>query len=311
MKPDQPFHEGEIAVQERTGERPIALRLTGLLRHEIMPAARPFLATQRLLAVAVADPQGRPWASLWLGARGFLHTDDGSVVDIERARLFRSEDDPAEVVLGAPLGLLAIDLESRRRLRINGIVSELDANRLAIAVHESYPNCPKYIQRRVLRPGTETTPEPTVRGSVLDARRRELVARIDTLFVASRHPTRGLDASHRGGEAGFVRVLDERTLRLPDYPGNSLFNTLGNFAVDPHAGLALIDFERGRVLSLTGTVTVTYDAPDDPTQPSGGTGRYWTVRVDEWIDFALPAPVGWELVDRSPFNPARTDTKIE
>ena len=76
-------------------------------------------------------------------------------------------------------------------------------------------------------------------------------------------------------------------------------------------GLALVDFERGRILSLTGTANVTYDAPEDPEQPSGGTGRYWTVVVNEWVDFALPAPVAWDLLERSPFNPVRATTGIE
>ena len=58
----------------------------------------------------------------------------------------------------------------------------------------------------------------------------------DTFFVASAHAERGVDASHRGGLPGFVRVLGDRTLEIPDYPGNSMFNTLGNPAADPRAG---------------------------------------------------------------------------
>jgi hypothetical protein len=136
----------------------------------------------------------------------------------------------------------------------------------------------------------------------LDDDRRAFIDRTDTLFVASINAERGLDASHRGGEPGFVRVVDETTLRIPDYEGNSMYQTLGNFQLDPRAGLALIDFERQRVLSITGRAALDFGA-DEPHHPSGGTGRYWTFTVDRWVERSLPPGITWTLVDRSPFNP--------
>ena len=126
--------------------------------------------------------------------------------------------------------------------------------------------------------------------------------RTDTLFVASAHADRGLDVSHRGGDPGFVRVVDDRTMRIPDYPGNSLFQTLGNFEVDSRCGLAFVDFERGRILAATGHALSEFGA-EDPTHPAGGTGRYWSFTVDHWIEFSLSSAARWTLVERSPFNP--------
>jgi len=57
----------------------------------------------------------------------------------------------------------------------------------------------------------------------------------DTFFAASVHAERGLGVSHRGGNTGFVKVLDEQILRIPDYPGDSLLNTFGNLTVNPKA----------------------------------------------------------------------------
>ena len=57
----------------------------------------------------------------------------------------------------------------------------------------------------------------------------------DVLFIATAHATRGADASHRGGNPGFIEVLDGKTVRIPDYAGNSMFNTLGNLVVNPAA----------------------------------------------------------------------------
>ena len=92
----------------------------------------------------------------------------------------------------------------------------------------------------------------------------------DTFFVASAHPRRGTDVSHRGGDPGFVRMLDDHTLRVPDYAGNSMFNTLGNLHVNPRAGLLFVDFDRWRTLQLTGTATIRFDL-----EP-----RAWDFRVE-------------------------------
>ena len=89
--------------------------------------------------------------------------------------------------------------------------------------------------------------------------RRALIERADTAFVGSLHPARGVDASHRGGAPGFIQVVDATTLRVPDYPGNSMFMTLGNFEVDSRASLAVLDFERGRVVSFSGSARLHFE----------------------------------------------------
>ena len=308
MSPRGVFHEGEIEVQERAGERAVALRNGTMLSDRIVARARPFLAGQRMVVVAASDPEGQLWASLWFGPPGFVRSEEeGSRVSVTRSPGGVSPDDPVAGHLqpGQSLGLLAIELSSRRRLRINGVLGDSDAATLEVEVREAFPNCPKYIQRRhpapSLSPAAQTR-ETGARGETLDAPRRDFVARVDTAFVASAHPTRGLDASHRGGSPGFIRVEGARTLRFPDYPGNSMFQTLGNLAIDPRAGLALLDFARGRVLMLTGTAVASFGA-EDPTHPTGGTGRYWTFTVARWIELSLPVDFAWELLDRSPFNP--------
>ena len=300
------FHEGEIEVQERAGERAIALRNGALLSQRIMAGARPFLAAQRMVVVAASDGEGNLWASLRLGPPGFVGCDeDGGRVRLTCSSGATSQDDPLAGCLpaGQSLGLLAIELSSRRRLRINGVVVSSDPRAMDVEVREAFPNCPKYIQRRhpALAPPTDVSAS-SERGDALDAPRRDFVARVDTAFVASAHPTRGLDASHRGGSPGFIHVHGTRTLRFPDYPGNSMFQTLGNLAIDARAGLALVDFARGRVLMLTGTAAASFGA-EDPSHPTGGTGRYWTFTVARWIELSLPADGVWELLDRSRFNP--------
>lgn len=299
------FHEGELAVQERTGEAAQAARLTGMVADRIETGARSFLAQQQIVAVASRDDSGALWASLLLGDPGLVTSATGVAAILDREKLEQREDIAWQNLrVGAPVGLVAIDLATRRRLRVNGVVRAARADAIAIDVAESCPNCPKYIQRRALRRlGAADPGAADEMGVALDDARRARIARADTMFVASRHPTRGLDASHRGGDPGFLCVVDAHTIRVPDYDGNGMYNTLGNFVSDPHAGLAIVDFEGGRVLQLTGTASLRFDQPDDPTQPTGGTGRYWDFVVTRWIESSLPRRFAWQLLGASPFNP--------
>lgn len=305
------FHEGEIAMQERTGERSIAERRGAMIGSTITPNARPFLAQQQMLVLAAGGPGGEVWASVWFGPRGFAESrSDGGVLWVDRPLLAALEVDPVAEVLapGAAVGVLAIELETRRRLRVNGIVREFGDEGLALEVSESFPNCPKYIAKRRLR--QRGPPENAVsvretggaRGVHLDAARMATVRRTDTLFVASLHPARGADASHRGGDPGFVRILDERTLRVPDYTGNGMYQTLGNLHATGRAGLVFLDFVGRRLLHVTGATELRFDEGESSVV-TGGTGRSWDLRIARWLEGALPTDFDADLLERSPVIP--------
>jgi uncharacterized protein len=301
------YHAGEIAVQERAGERAIARRRESMIGTRLADGARAFLATQTVAAVAAEHEGGELWASMWCGLPGFVASqDDGARVEVIAALDRTPPMDPARGALraGGSLGMLVIDLGTRRRLRINGSVTRVDERGLGVDVHEVFGNCPKYIQRREhCFTAVEDLPARAEDGSALDEQRMRFIAQADTAFVASIHPQRGLDVSHRGGPAGFARVVDPSTLKMPDYPGNSMFQTLGNFIADARASIAFVDFERGRVLSLTGSSRLDFGT-EDTRSPTLGTGRYWSFTVDRWLEFPLPTMMRWTLVERSPFNPS-------
>ena len=84
----------------------------------------------------------------------------------------------------------------------------------------------------------------------------------DTFFLGTSHAQYGTDASHRGGPAGFVHA-DANGVRWPDFPGNNMFNSLGNLAVDPAAALLFVDFLSGRTLQLSGAAQVRWDDADE------------------------------------------------
>jgi predicted pyridoxine 5'-phosphate oxidase superfamily flavin-nucleotide-binding protein len=300
-----PFHDGEIAVQARAGERDMAERVGAGIGSRIMPGALGFLVRQRLLAVACAGDAGAMWVSAWPGQPGFVSSEDGGRVRISRALMTASAGDPVlpRLAAGRDVGMLAIELPTRRRLRINGTVDTISEDEIVVVVRESVANCPKYIQRREPRDADgSATVTPVVSGGSLDASRRALVERVDTVFVGSVHSSRGVDASHRGGAPGFIRVVGENTLRVPDYRGNGMFMTLGNIEADPRASLVAVDFDRRLAVSFSGSARLRFGA-EDPAQPTGGTGRYWELTVGEWTQFGFAPAIEWTLVDRSPYNP--------
>lgn len=299
------FHEGERAVQASAGETAIADRNISVLTDTVIAGARPFIAKQFMAALGSIDESGAVWASLLFGKPGFLHTDDGRSIHVDVPEKERDLADPlwTNIERNPDLGMLFIELASRRRYRVNGTVQRLDGRGVEVAIREAYPNCPKYIQRRHLRQlGEPDLPVQAAHGTVLRGAVENILRQADTFFVASRHADTGADASHRGGRPGFIKLLDQSTLRIPDYNGNSLFNTLGNLKTDSRAGLCVPDFEHGQLLQLTGTASVLWGQPD-PDNETGGTGRFWQFAVERWILRDMPQRLEWEYLDASPFNP--------
>ena len=251
------YHEGELEVQRRAGVALNAERIGRSIHATIPPLARQFALERPFAVLGAGDANGRVWASLLRGAPGFLTVPAEDRLHIA-ARL-DDEDPLAEALAGeADIGLLLIDPATRRRMRVNGRARPDGTSALDVTTREVYANCPKYIQpREVARLGAITSPVRL--GSSLDAGQMRRLADADTLFLASRHPLAGADVSHRGGARGFVHVTAPGRLVIPDYSGNMMFNTLGNLAADPRAGLLLVDFERGGTLQVSGRARIEWD----------------------------------------------------
>jgi predicted pyridoxine 5'-phosphate oxidase superfamily flavin-nucleotide-binding protein len=284
------FHAGEIEVQTRLGVRADAERVGGIVASEIPAAFRPLLRGQRMAVAASLDERGRPWASLLTGPGGFIQAIDDHLL---RLAVVPPLDQPLTANLRSrpELGLLVIDPRTRRRLRFNGR-GLLTPDGVFLLVDEVYGNCPKYIQKRRLVGDSAASAVTVRRSTSLDARTRALVARSDTFFIASAHPGGGADASHRGGRPGFVRVLDDTTLEFPDYPGNNMFNTLGNLLGHPRAGLLFVDFEKGDLVQLTGRARVLWE-PATAVR----------VAIEEVLETPGASSLRFELVEPSPVNP--------
>lgn len=311
MKIAEPYHEGELFVQEKVSETQTAQRNGGVIAAAIMPGAWRFIEQQPMAVAGSLDGAGNAWASLLFGQPGFMKVADERTAEFDLTKTVSNSHDPfwKNIESNPEIGMLVIELATRRRLRINGKLQYINSEHLRLNVAQSYPNCPKYIQRRhavVLREiNADKRLNAPRTDDNLSIEQLDWIRRADTFFVASAHPKRGVDTSHRGGNPGFVQILDERTLRVPDYAGNSMYNTLGNFVVNPRAGLVFFDFEASRTLQLVGRAEIQWHL-DDPDERSGGTHRFWDFTVERWLELDLPQRIAWEFLDYSPFNPNLT-----
>jgi predicted pyridoxine 5'-phosphate oxidase superfamily flavin-nucleotide-binding protein len=79
---------------------------------------------------------------------------------------------------------------------------------------------------------------------------------VDMFFIATADAEGRPNCSYKGGERGFVRVVDDRTIAFPNYDGNGMYLTMGNLRANPHVGLLFINFEHGRRMRLNGDASV-------------------------------------------------------
>jgi ferredoxin-NADP reductase/predicted pyridoxine 5'-phosphate oxidase superfamily flavin-nucleotide-binding protein len=293
-----PFHEGERAVQQRLGVREsIEPWARKVVRPFLPDEFRTFFNELPFVVAAARDGQGRPWATIVAGRPGFVASPDPRTLVIGAGLV---PGDALEDALrpGADVGLLGIELDTRRRNRANGRVRRNGDDGLWLDVDQSFGNCPQYISERAWQPAAEPTQPPPRRvHDRLDASQIHWIREADTFFIATGHRgegehwTFGMDASHRGGPPGFVHVEGDRTLVIPDYAGNNHFNTIGNLLLDPRAGLLFVDFEGGSLLQMSGRTEIEWGEEQATRFP--GARRLIRFHVEESVELRAALPIRW------------------
>jgi uncharacterized protein len=299
-----PFHPGELRAQQLAGGGP-----PGFAIREAMPEQhRTFFSMLRYVLLATSDNEGWPVASIVTGPQGF-------VTSAEIDRLAISADavwlDGVKPLLypGKPVGMLGIDLSTRRRNRVNGVVGRIDDSGIHLDVTQSFGNCPKYIQVRDVEDNNSSGPsesQATQTFTELDDKALSMIANADTFFVAtSSGPEEvaegGLDISHKGGRPGFIH-MDGNTLTIPDFVGNRYFNTLGNILIDPRAAILIVDFASGDVLHLQGTSEVLWNSEE--AQQLAGAQRLWRFHVKRGWHAKQAVALRWALKEVAPTTQA-------
>lgn len=316
MMERSPWHAGEQQLQAKVG---VAERMEAFGRKVIrtwMPDQhREFYQQLPFMLYGAVDADGRPWASVLEGAPGFAHSPDPGHLHFASQP---AADDPAQLRNGEPIGLLGIELHTRRRNRLNGHVGNLSAHGFDVSVDQAFGNCPQYIQLRQFQrvPLTDPQTRPAEHLNGLDDAAIALIEGADTFFVASYVDVdgqRAVDVSHRGGQAGFVRVEGNR-LTIPDFAGNLHFNTLGNLLLNPKAGLLFIDFSTGDVLQLSGRTEIILEGPQ--IEVFQGAERLWTFDVEKLVRRPAALALRWRFDGMSPTslltgNWAEADARLQ
>jgi predicted pyridoxine 5'-phosphate oxidase superfamily flavin-nucleotide-binding protein len=113
--------------------------------------------------------------------------------------------------------------------------------------------------------------------AVIDADDRAFIERMDMFFLATADAEGRPQCSYKGGDPGFVRVLDEHTVAFPNYDGNGMYLSMGNLTENPHVGMLFIDFvsERPSRLRLNGIASIDAHDPLQDVYP----GAQFVVRV--------------------------------
>ncbi|TVT49549.1 MAG: ferredoxin [Denitromonas halophila] len=280
-----PFHAGELEAQARAGVGDVAGWAAGFVRDHLPEQHRAFHGALPFLVLAAAGEDGRVWTTLVEGGDGFVRSPDPRHIALHTTL---NAADPLAVAChaGTEVGVLGIDLATRRRNRFSGYLRP-DGAGYVIDVRQTFGNCPQYINERVWTRLEPDSPHAASMTDGLTQRQRALIGAADTLFIGSGHvrpegaASNGYDASHRGGAPGFVQVVDGAHLRIPDYAGNNFFNTIGNLVADPRVGLLFVDFEAGSLLHVTGRATIDW-YPQDGHDPEAR--RMINVTIDAVLE---------------------------
>lgn len=305
--PESPFHEGEQAIQRRLGITE-KMEASGrrVIRDYMPEQHREFFAQLPFVLIGSVDADGQPWASVAYGEPGFLSTPDPRQLDV-RGHLPHADPLHETLAQGAALGLLGIQPHTRRRNRMNGTVEWVENGNFGLRVNRSFGNCPKYIQAREPHLIDDDNIMPVVRHAAsLDEGMQQIIAAADTFFIASAvnqgagpaERPHGADVSHRGGKPGFIRVDNSTTLTVPDFVGNFLFNTLGNIAANPRAGLLFIDFDNGDLLYLAADAQIIWDGEEVTTFEGAQRLLRLEIRSAMLVEGGLP--MRWSEAELSP-----------
>ncbi len=297
------YHKGEIQAQKLAGERKQADFNGQVISNSIIEGALTFISDQEYIVASASDNSSNIWTSVLSGDKGFIVARTPRLLVINQKKLDFVKHNPVikQLNKGSSIGLLAIELASRRRIRINGKITSITNEEIEIKVKQAYPNCMKYIQRRhiINRELWNQLDNQESGGEKIGETEKKLILSADTFFIGSAHPNGNLDASHRGGNPGFIELINNDIIRIPDYKGNSMFNTFGNLLLNNRAGIVFWDFEHNQLLHLAGRAQITWDSSD---KSISNTGRFWEFTIEQWNQMPIGRNFTWEFLDYSPHN---------
>lgn len=310
-KAQEIWHKGESQLHQSLGVTEKMQKIGPKVIREYMPDEhREFYQQLPFVVLSALDRQGRVWPILRAQAKGFIQSLTPTRLSIRSKPLV---GEPTDLVFdnGSSISVLGIEFETKRRNRVNGSIVAAAADLIEVEVDQSYGNCPRYIHVREQESSVDTELVGQVQDhSELKSQDIALIEKSDMLFIASRAPVlndkdrrAGIDVNHRGGEPGFVTVLDQHSLIIPDYQGNNFFNAYGNIVMDSRASVLFLDPATGDTLTLVGHAEVVLS---DPSMLARfGSERYVKLSIDLVRRADAAFPIRYRKVSASENPPPR------
>ncbi|EMC99705.1 hypothetical protein BAUCODRAFT_347224 [Baudoinia panamericana UAMH 10762] len=328
---DMDWHEGEQAIQRLMEVPP--------LDNPTVPTLSPQLARHLqiapLLALGTVDDQGQPWTTLLGGEPGFARPLGDSIVGL-RLPVTGQFDPVIEQLVGKEadgevrraqgegclVGGLTIDLETRKRVKMNGrmmagalttIQDEVTDHQetvaemqLVLRIKQSLGNCPKYLNSKHITTAF-AHPQLVSDSPLLPEPALKLIGQADLFFLSTSQNDIDMDTNHRGGPPGFMRVVSTgregpTSICWPEYSGNRLYQSLGNMHINPRCGICVPDFRTGDMLYFTGRTETLAGEAASALLPRSNLCVKLTITSARYVTEALPFR-GAEG-PRSPYNPA-------
>lgn len=300
---DNPFHQQELAVQRQTGVSKEYQQRVGRFIRDAMPEQhQTFYASLPFVILSAVDNTGHPWVMPVFNPEGMLTIHSEYEMSLNALPLYATELG-LQLAPGDKVGLLGIELATRRRNRVNAYIVSVESDSIRLHVDQSFGNCPKYIQTRDLQWVGERVASTPVIHTGLATDVREFIARADTFYIGSRSallsddPRNGLDASHRGGKPGFIKIEGD-SLTFPDFSGNNFFNTIGNIQSDSRVGLFFANWQTGEMLLLSGNAMIDW-APERKAEFEGAE-RFVVVDIERTAIIPNGLPYAAPLIEESP-----------
>ncbi len=307
MTQSSQFHTEEIAIQERVGVADMVAHYSqGFIRDAMPRQHRDFFMQLPFVILGLVDQEGYPWAMPIFGEQGFISSHSATQLTINSLPPL-TQFLELDFKQGQKVGLLGIELPTRRRNRMNGNISNINEDSFSIQVEQSFGNCPQYIQtRELVWQANHLSPQDLSMIDItqhIDPLSKDFIEQADTFFISSRtksfdqDPRSGIDVSHRGGKPDFVKVEGD-SLYFPDFSGNKFFNTLGNIQSDNRVGLFFPDYSTGNAIFISGHASVLWEDP--AIEQFDGAERLIKIDISKIVSIPHFMPMTGELIELSP-----------
>ncbi len=255
-KTQETNHIGTVARLEAVvGSRPLGSLLKSI--DALDTHCERLLALSPFAVVGLADAAGNACATAVGGPIGFARVES-------QRRLRLPAPATVTAATGTPVALLFFVPGLGETLRVNGRVGAASDGGLVVEVEEAFAHCAKALIRSALWKGgapAEQTPTPAAPGTgpLADPEIRDFLARAPFAVLASRDASGAADASPKGDPAGFLAIVGERTVAVPDRPGNRRTDTFHNVLENPAAAILALVPGDPRSLELSGRARLSED----------------------------------------------------